>query len=602
MSDTIIIINYWGGIPSCLVKKSLSVLNHFKSFSLGGTCFTNAYVTNTDPYESFKDFICNKRMNGFPMNKRDSIFNDFKNNGYKTILLGCFGLDENMNPNPPRREYIDDARYSLEELGIDRFSAQDGCYHTGSSYSHDEKVLLEANEILINMSVTEGPLLLFINLLGCNDCYKRRFDEPTLQQHENGISKKKWYLNPDVNDVRLVPTNVGYNKVTEWKQIFETSKRMENNKYGEPFETTSTIDPKIKFLSLQASAWSDLIKLDDLIIRILKNARQKFSGIKTCILSTNVVSLEEHGIRSQAPVEPCCKSFWIYSNNDLDRPVEEESQPTNLLNFWGVFIEKIYTNNVFSLCLLPSSNLDLKNNCLRNIVNVRGKTYSVNYIWSLNELLKMNNTTFAMSSNKTQWTVRLKDIVSVFDLIEDNYETNNILELCSLDLLEEFSKNAELNQTIYMNIKNLKKETEEIVAVSEVENVPENRRIPNQALLRAQRSRLQTNERREELSKQETLKQETLKQETLKQETLKQEALKQEALKQEALKQEALNMKQMISEVSEKPKGILRFDTNPPKVWEFERYTETTDIKKGNTKNLASKLRKRESDLNQKHR
>ena len=131
MSDITIIINYWGGIPSCLVKKSLNSLNHFKSFSLGGTFVPNAYITNTDALESFKDFLCNKRMNGFPVQKKDSIFHTFKNSGYHTVLLGCFGLDEKMNPTPPRREYINDTRYSLEEFGIDRFSSQDGCYHMG---------------------------------------------------------------------------------------------------------------------------------------------------------------------------------------------------------------------------------------------------------------------------------------------------------------------------------------------------------------------------------------------------------------------------------------------------------------------------------------
>lgn len=596
MSDTIIIINYWGGIPSCLVKKSLNVLNGFKSFSLGGTCFTNAYVTNTDPNESFKDFICNKRMNGFPMNKKDSIFHNFKNCGYKTVLLGCFGLDENMNPIPPRREYIDDARYSLTDLGIDRFSAQDGCYHTGSAYSHDEKVLLEANEIITNMSATDGPLFLFINLLGCNDCYKRRFDDPTLPQMKYGIPKKRWYLNPDVNDVRLVPTNVSYSKVTEWKQIFEASKKIENEKYGEPFEVKSTVDPKIKFLSLQASAWADLIKLDDLITKILKNARQKFSGIKTCILSTNTISLEEHGVRSQAPIESCCKSFWVYSTNEFDRPPDEDSEPTNLLNFWDAFIEKIYNNSIFTFCLLPNQNLELKTNCFRNIVKIRGKTYSVNYIWSLNEMFYINNTSLTMSFNKTQWNIKLSKIISVFDLVEDSYETNNILELCSPELLAEFSKSNDLDQTIYMSLKNIKvKQSQEIVAnePQKYDSTKNDSAKPlNQALMRAQKSRSLMLERREEL--------------------LKQELTKQEPEREELIKQHLENSsKNMINETvnyndgnasKNKPKGILRFDTNPPKVWEFVKHTEISETQRVNTKPNANKLRKRESDLNQKHR
>ena len=134
MTNAIIVINYWGGIPGCMIKKSLNNLNHFKSFSLGGDCYTNAYITNTNPFESFKDFICNKHTNGFSFNKNDSIFHIFKKSGFHTVLLGCFGLDENFNPNPIRREYVNDTRYSLESIGVDRFSSQDGAYHTGSAY------------------------------------------------------------------------------------------------------------------------------------------------------------------------------------------------------------------------------------------------------------------------------------------------------------------------------------------------------------------------------------------------------------------------------------------------------------------------------------
>ena len=595
MSDITIIINYWGGIPSCLVKKSLNSLNHFKSFSLGGTFVPNAYITNTDALESFKDFLCNKRMNGFPVQKKDSIFHTFKNSGYHTVLLGCFGLDEKMNPTPPRREYINDTRYSLEEFGIDRFSSQDGCYHMGSAYSHDEKVLLEANEIVMNASPTNGPLLLFINLLGCNDCFKRRFDEPTFHQEKCGISKNKWYLNPDVNDVRLVPRNVDFVKKSEWKHIFDTSKKIENKKYGEPLETANTLDSKIKFLSLQSSGWSDLLKLDDLIIKVLKNSRKNFATIKTCILSTNVISMEEHGVRHQAPVESCCKSFWIYSDNELDRPAEEESNPMNLLNFWDVFIKNLNSKSISTFCILPTVNIDMKTNCLRNVVYVRGKLYSVNYIWSFSEMLKMNGTNLSMSTNKTQWNVKLSMIHAVFDLTEDSYEINNIVEFCSTELLEEFAKNINLDFTIFMNIKKYIREEEFDESTKVFHPNPENTKPPNQALLRAQKSRYQILERREELAKKEAARNEAA----------RNEAERNEAARNETARNEDVETSKESTnpfDVKLKPKGILKFDTNPPKVWEFERYIESKTPQKASSKSIAATLRKRESDLNQKHR
>ena len=73
MSEAVIIVNYWGGIPGCLVQKSLNSLDHFKYFSNGGTFSSNVYLTNTDYNESFKDFISLKRMNGFPFLKSANI-------------------------------------------------------------------------------------------------------------------------------------------------------------------------------------------------------------------------------------------------------------------------------------------------------------------------------------------------------------------------------------------------------------------------------------------------------------------------------------------------------------------------------------------------
>jgi len=178
-----------------------------------------------------------------------------------------------------------------------------------------------------------------------------------------------------------------------------------------------------------------------------------------------------------------------------------------------------------------------------------------------------------------------------------------------------------------MNIKNLQdSSTEDPAPDIKKETV----KPPNSALLRAQKSRAQANERREELlrqelskqyairqelSKQDVIRQELSKQDVIRQELSKQYAIRQELSKQESLNQEPSGQEELKQEsiridfenqekpeTKDKPKGILKFDTNPPKVWEFDKYGEATDIKKGNTKNVVTKLRKRESDLNLKHR
>ncbi len=613
MTNAIIVINYWGGIPGCMIKKSLNNLNHFKSFSLGGDCYTNAYVTNTNPIESFKDFICNKHTNGFPFNKNDSIFHIFKKNGFHTVLLGCFGLDENFDPNPIRREYINDTRYSLESIGVDRFSSQDGAYHTGSAYSHDEKVLNEANEILSNVDSSSPPLFLFINLLGCNDCYHRRFNDPSIPQTKRGIGKDKWYLNPDVNDIRLVPTNIDSKKINDWKHIFEASKTISDTSYGEI--TQDKIDNRIKFLSLQSSAWKDLIKIDDLIIKILRTARQKFVNITTSIVATNVIPLEEHNIRYEAPIESSCRSFWTYSRNELDRPVEEHSITTNILSFWDEFLEREYQNKISTLCLIPTSNIDMKTLCLRKVLNVRGKTYSINYLWSINDILKANNASRNVLDKKVQWKLIMPEIASVFDLIEDVDEINNILALCSTDLLFEFSQDYDNSLNIFLNLKEVYKKMKDPIDISETPTISEKPKNP--ALLRAQKSRLQVIEKKEleleklverrEIERREIEKREIEKREIEKREIERREIERREIERKEAESREIQRIKEntkpkppLINEIkSPRTKSILKIDTNQNKIFEYDTHNEPIEVKKPPP---PSKLRKRESDLNQRHR
>ena len=171
----------------------------------------------------------------------------------------------------------------------------------------------------------------------------------------------------------------------------------------------------------------------------------------------------------------------------------------------------------------------------------------------------INNTSLTMSFNKTQWNIKLSKIISVFDLVEDSYETNNILELCSPELLAEFSKSNELDQTIYMSLKNIKvKQSQEIVEnePKKYDNTKNDSAKPlNQALMRAQKTRSLMLERREEL--------------------LKQEFTKQEPEREELIKQHSENISKNISnetvnynddnESKNKPKGYaLMIDPQPP--------------------------------------
>lgn len=456
MSEVVLIINFWGGIPSSLVKKALFSLPSLRSISLGGKCFTNAYVTNTNLNESFKDFISNKRMCGFPSKKNENMFHLFKRSGYTTAVFGCFGLENSLNPFPPRREYHKDARYSLNEYGIDIFSSQDGCFSHASSYSHDKNTILETNDFLDSYDL-EKPLLLFLNLKGCNDCYHRRFEDPVsyMKQQIPGINKNKWYSNPDVNDARLVPSNVDKIKENCFHEVCEVSKKQNNKLYGESGD--SNMDTRIKFLTLQNSGWKDLLQLDFLISRVLKNIREKFKKITSCALATNVISLEEYGVRYNAPIDSCTRSFWCIGKNDLDRPPEEISSPKHLLMFWDNFVDSHFKQQITSLCLVPTYDLDKKTLYNRGVVFTRGRYYSFTNVWSLRELMNIKSEddeihdVFEYNKQKTHWTLEKKQIHSIFNLTEDPEEVNNIINFCSIDFIMEIQSYI-TNTVIYMDL------------------------------------------------------------------------------------------------------------------------------------------------------
>jgi len=607
MSEAVIIVNYWGGIPGSLVQKSLNSLDHFKYFSNGGTFSSNVYLTNTDYIESFKDFISLKRMNGFPFLKSNSIFNIFRKNGYKVVVLGAFGLDESFNPQPIRRQYVNNASLSLEDLGVDQFSCQDGCFHTGCAYSHDHQILLEANNILENSSDNE-KIVLFINLLGCTDVYKRRFDEPSKPELKHGISKQNWYLKPDVSDERLIPENVTSKKKVHWNDIFEVSKNKENELYGE-YES-SKVDARIKFITLQQSAWNDLRKLDDLLSRLIKTAKLKKTKLKTAITATNIISLEEHGVRKNAPVESCCKTFWCISDHILDRPYDIANKPTSILSFWNEFIPNINDSIIHTNCFVPTNVLDKKTFCVRYILSVRGKVYACNCVQSLRDLisdsslLKTEDTNLLeICSKRNQWVLKNVKISYIFDLTEDFNEFHDIKQNCSDEFLKELEKlhENEINFFMNLNIKTIKTVDQTKNVSNTINRIQKEKETQKEEKFTTSKDKPSTTERfrfikspkKEKFSTTERLKKYTSPKQN-KSIVLEQYEKINEKIDEKI--DEKTDEKEVTTSVK---KQILKFNPNDEI---FNIPSNNNKVSKTSSSVSVNILRRRESDLNQKHR
>jgi hypothetical protein len=480
MPKYLVVINFWGGLPSCLTDLVLNS-EFVNEMGLGGVSRPRAYVTNTDPNEAFRHVVY-ANIDG---SETETIFHKLQKAGYKTVMFGAFGLDPTLNPNPPRRNYNLNAERSLCKFGIEHFSHSDGAYHTGSAIDHDKKVLQEASfYVMDDDSVNSTPTLLWINLLGCSDALRRRTNTMNSSEVKQGIDLQNW--SQQINTVfasNTIPKNISaeYQK----NDICHEISNDVNKAFGE--HVNDKIDVKkhqLWFHLLQMSARNDLRTLEHSLLKFIKIVKSRSNNITSAVLSTHVFALEEHNVRQHAPVESCCQSFWYYNNgrsNDVD------DAPVGMLSFCDCIIKDICAQTIRR----PSMCLTMKNcllkTCFENItetailnelywvrmiVNANGKYFSVTFATRLRDVVsgnKMNPPSdtelYKQCKRQQQW--KITDSVychSIFDLTLDRYETINLKSVIENTSLSEYIIN-----TVKQQIKSLPKWTVELNSVNIVE-------------------------------------------------------------------------------------------------------------------------------------
>ncbi len=442
MGKIVVVINFWGGVPTSLLSRAFETLPGFKCWCSGGNMYRRTYLSNTDPTISFKNFI---------YMDNSTVFEEIKKNGYKTILLGCFGLDENLNPDPVRQSFIVDAKFSLQKYGIDVFSSMDGVYYKGSALSHDKHVIRDAIEI-INENEDES-IFLFVNLLGCRDIVRKRFYNPNTKVSD--YVHNNWEKNTNVDNERLIPQSVRFLGNTKLDTFIRRCKLSKDKIYGEDC-VDDYLHPKEKFNALQTSTWNDMIILNKYLHSLHNAIYEKYENFVSGIVSTNSVSLEEHCVRVSAPVEACCRSFWCLSDNKSDREVETNDDPYCVNNFWNFLYKRINIDNKINFnipvttCTLDFSSVNCDNYSMRFIVNLKGRIYTVVSLWSLKDIAYESNISENISDNDIVNICSKKNclpipdvkVACIFSLIEDPDELDDIKEKISSDLFDELSSHC----------------------------------------------------------------------------------------------------------------------------------------------------------------
>ena len=105
----VLVINFHGGFPSCMIKKAFSQLSTFQEMKKRGDFYTRVYPTNASAGPSLHDIIMDAPLHSMidsvwhdwshVRQTSRSLFHVFKNKGYTTKMFGAFGLENSLDPH-----------------------------------------------------------------------------------------------------------------------------------------------------------------------------------------------------------------------------------------------------------------------------------------------------------------------------------------------------------------------------------------------------------------------------------------------------------------------------------------------------------------------
>ena len=148
----IVVINVHGGFPTCFQEAAVGGLASFAPFMEAGCeLLTRAYVSNASCAASLHDLLfdaplCSMTDSSWHAWSKvrhglRSIFHAMSTNGYKTHLMGAYGLDPALDPHRHMRTYPTDVTAALRSQGVDVYDTEDAAFTCRTAASHDANVV-----------------------------------------------------------------------------------------------------------------------------------------------------------------------------------------------------------------------------------------------------------------------------------------------------------------------------------------------------------------------------------------------------------------------------------------------------------------------------
>lgn len=326
-SNHVIVINLHGGIPNCYIEALLNRWSCVKHMmDIGCDVMTNVYTSNACAASAFGDIILDAPIASVTdagwhswshvRNGHRTLFHAMKDAGYRTRLMGAFGLDPKLDPHRIMRCYPTNVESALKYMGIDDYDTEDATFTCRTAASHDAGVL-ERLYTYVTTWRSQDRHFCVVNLLACQDVHRLSWrDEPSFVASVPTVDYKTWThqcAGCDTDDDECALTH---------DIVLDDARRCEDHTdklrrvamlydylRGDRCEAPSKerIEKILKLL--HRSSWSAMNALDVLLIPIIKVLTAMRASIT--LTSDHPLALYEHGSMCETPWEVCTRTFVV---------------------------------------------------------------------------------------------------------------------------------------------------------------------------------------------------------------------------------------------------------------------------------------------------